>query len=328
MGFAHQSPARGPLRGPPEGRGRTHELSNKANRDRWIGEVFQTSRLSAEVKVFLLFLERYYMKPDGRVCEARDDLAKALGCHPRKITAKFNMAMSGGLMEQTVRGGKGRTSTYRAVFPGQPDGSSQSAGTRHSKERTECQHPAPYARAKGAADYHPKQGGQSASTRHSMADPLYKDHARAHSKRGDLDQKTPAPSGTDAPTPDQTDTRVSQSARKREGIRWLGERYGLTEFESAAVIAVVTARAPREIRSFVRYMDGMKEGDLADIVAAIQTRTEEPPEPEREEAPAGGLGLVTEWCGNCDERTRQIELLDGRLKRCPTCHPLRNQETA
>lgn len=28
------------------------------------------------------------------------------------------------------------------------------------------------------------------------------------------------------------------------------------------------------------------------------------------------------WCGECDERTRQLELDDGRAARCPSCHPL------
>jgi hypothetical protein len=27
------------------------------------------------------------------------------------------------------------------------------------------------------------------------------------------------------------------------------------------------------------------------------------------------------WCEECDERTRQIENPDGRMRRCPTCHP-------
>ncbi|WP_189257330.1 hypothetical protein [Lentzea flava] len=31
----------------------------------------------------------------------------------------------------------------------------------------------------------------------------------------------------------------------------------------------------------------------------------------------------TRWCGTCDERTRQVELDDGRPARCPQCHPRR-----
>jgi len=130
--------------------------------------------------------------------------------------------------------------------------------------------------------------------------------------------------------------KVSQSARKREAFRYLNERYGLTEFEAASVVAEVKARAPKEIRSLVPYLAGMKEGDLADIVGAVQNRTAEmtaPAEPGESEAahesdaerPA--RPAMPEWCGHCDRRTRLLELLDGRPKRCPTCHPLR-EETA
>lgn len=28
------------------------------------------------------------------------------------------------------------------------------------------------------------------------------------------------------------------------------------------------------------------------------------------------------WCGTCDDHTRQIELDDGRMARCPSCHPI------
>jgi hypothetical protein len=35
---------------------------------------------------------------------------------------------------------------------------------------------------------------------------------------------------------------------------------------------------------------------------------------------------VPDWCGKCDERTRQIN--PDAPKRCPVCHPLRDEETA
>jgi hypothetical protein len=34
------------------------------------------------------------------------------------------------------------------------------------------------------------------------------------------------------------------------------------------------------------------------------------------------------WCGTCDPRTRQVELADGRVKRCPYCHPMLTAEEA
>lgn len=43
------------------------------------------------------------------------------------------------------------------------------------------------------------------------------------------------------------------------------------------------------------------------------------------------LAAVPAWCGECDQDTRQIEQDDGRVARCPACHPLHataNEEDA
>lgn len=43
--------------------------------------------------------------------------------------------------------------------------------------------------------------------------------------------------------------------------------------------------------------------------------------------PSGSaVRAVPNWCGECDERTRQVD--PDAPRRCPTCHPLRGQETA
>lgn len=111
----------------------------------------------------------------------------------------------------------------------------------------------------------------------------------------------------------------SARARAREARRWLHARYGLTDDEASQVLAVVERRAAAPIAHPIPYMEGMAEGDLADIVAAVLDNTQSANTPETPQQI---------WCGNCDENTRQIELADGRLKRCPTCHPLRNEEPA
>lgn len=51
-----------------------------------------------------------------------------------------------------------------------------------------------------------------------------------------------------------------------------------------------------------------------------------PPKGGRGEGSGKHLKSVDKWCGECDETTRQVELPDGRPKRCPSCHPRR--ETA
>jgi hypothetical protein len=125
-------------------------VSDGTYRGRWVDEVFRSSGVSAEVKVFLLFLAHYYMNPLGRVSEPRDELAGRLGCHPRKISAKFESAISAGLMRQVMRGQKGQTAVYQAVVPGLP----QSADYRHPEV------------SQGAGFYHPKESGQGAGFWH------------------------------------------------------------------------------------------------------------------------------------------------------------------
>lgn len=45
--------------------------------------------------------------------------------------------------------------------------------------------------------------------------------------------------------------------------------------------------------------------------------------PGRANPPGSPVRAVPEWCGECDERTRQID--PDRPRRCPTCHPLRTE---
>ncbi|MET8381705.1 hypothetical protein ABZV14_01730 [Streptosporangium canum] len=38
--------------------------------------------------------------------------------------------------------------------------------------------------------------------------------------------------------------------------------------------------------------------------------------------PSSSMRIAPDWCGHCDERTRQMELRDNTVARCPACHPL------
>lgn len=159
-------------------------MNDGTYRGRWAREVFRTPRVSAEVKVFLLFLERYHMEPNGRVCEPRELLADEIGCHPRKITAKFKSAIDGGLLRLIVRGQKHVTAVYQASIPDPqvadtrpPETGPQVAGPRHPE------------RSQVAADYHPETVSQGAGTRPPENGPIYKARARAHSK-GDRSSTT------------------------------------------------------------------------------------------------------------------------------------------
>lgn len=41
-----------------------------------------------------------------------------------------------------------------------------------------------------------------------------------------------------------------------------------------------------------------------------------------QEPPASSAWTRPPWCGHCDEATRQLQLDDGAITRCPDCHPL------
>jgi helix-turn-helix protein len=128
----------------------------------------------------------------------------------------------------------------------------------------------------------------------------------------------PAAGGSGLPPnrPTEPSTTVSH-ARAREATRWLHTRYGLTDDEAAQVIDQVKARAASPVAHLVPYMDRMTEGHLADIVAAVTGPTTAEP----------SLKVVPDWCGTCNEETRQAGDPD-RPRRCPNCHPLRDEEAS
>jgi hypothetical protein len=149
--------------------------------------------------------------------------------------------------------------------------------------------------------------------------------ARAHSN-GDRSEET-----ADVSARKDQQEKVSQSAQAREATRWLHARYRLTDFEAAQVIEEARRRAPTPIRSLVRYLNGMAEdadgtdkGDLADIVAAVMG-------PPAADAPADKphIRAVPAWCRECDHPdTRYVDLPDGRVAKCPTCHPHNMREAS
>ncbi len=109
---------------------------------------------------------------------------------------------------------------------------------------------------------------------------------------------------------------VSPRGRTREAIRWLQDRYKLTDHEASQVLEAVEARAAAPIAHPIPYMAAMELGDLADIVAAAMDTTG-PPEPA--DRPPGR----DPWCGQCDEHTRLLD--PDKPRRCPACHPLRGE---
>lgn len=203
-------------------------MSDGTYRGRWVDEVFRTPHVSAEVKVFLLFLANYYMAEGGRVSEPRKNLAHAFGCDPRNITAKFKAAIAAGLLEQTVRGQKHQTAVYQAVIPG----ISQGDGSRHPEKQAQgddSHHPEnaqgdgfyhPENLAQGDADYHPEtaQGDDTRPAEGSQGDDTHHPTYREQIQKGDngevaevfvlFDEEKikPPPAGAAAPPPERQQT--------------------------------------------------------------------------------------------------------------------------
>ena len=100
---------------------------------------------------------------------------------------------------------------------------------------------------------------------------------QAHENRADRCTKIVAEEHENrAPKEDQeppgATTGVSQSAQELEAIGLLHDRYGLTDHESAQVIAEARRRARDPIRNLVPYLAGemTTNGSLAAIVEAVQ----------------------------------------------------------
>jgi hypothetical protein len=123
-------------------------------------EVFRTPMISAEVKVFLLFLACRHMSLDGRVSESRARLAEGLGCYERRINERFDAAIRGGLMERVSRGQKHRTAVYCAVIPGVKS-DSQGAGNPPAERSQGAGHQPAEADSQGAKNA-PAENAQGA----------------------------------------------------------------------------------------------------------------------------------------------------------------------
>jgi hypothetical protein len=106
---------------------------------------------------------------------------------------------------------------------------------------------------------------------------------------------------------------VGHRAPTLQERRRLGERVSQALTEGAAPDDVVHALT-RDLRA-----DQVR----TTAVQVVMGRTARPGWAERTAmVPAPRPEPRPDWCGECDERTRQIEDPDGRARRCPACHPL------
>lgn len=306
-----------------------------SSRDAWIAEVLRTPLVGDAVRVLLLTLA-LGMDDAGVVEVKQRDLADLLARAERRIRDRLADAVDAGFLRQVERGRSGRPSRYQATTPDPPTGHTgvrlstvinrthggPLAGLQADDPQPVRTEPQPDTRGSGSHAANRTPGGPVDDA------PIYKARARARISTG-RDDTSPLPDANRPvdTSPRPNDKKVSQSAQHREAHRWLTARYrGLTDPEIAAILTEVERRAARPIRNLVPYLDGMREGDLADIVAAVMNATDQADAPPTTR-PA--LAAVPPWCGHCDaENTRLVELDDGRVARCPRCHPNRTREAS
>lgn len=105
-------------------------------------------------------------------------------------------------------------------------------------------------------------------------------------------------------------TKPSSSPRERVE-RFVAETLGCDDDDARWIVDQVQQRyRPERLAGYVRRMAG--SGDLAALLAERHPPPKPEPEPE---------------CGRCGPN-RQVETIDGRLARCPRCHPLREERVA
>ena len=97
----------------------------------------------------------------------------------------------------------------------------------------------------------------------------------------------------------------------REAVRHVAGYAGLTLEQAETAVAELAGHVvPASQLAYVRKITSKPKFRTA---AGL---------PGRAARRAGTPAAKPGWCGKCDERTRQIEDDQGRLARCPDCHPL------
>ena len=307
-------------------------------RDQWVEEVFRTPLITDSTRVALLALVPE-MDESGLVSFRRQDLAARLGRSDRRVGDRIANAIDAGYLRRISRGQRNGLGRYQATLPGDSSGH-PGVPKSNAVFRTPGGPEEKFLQDGFKPEENPTLGDTRGSRRNTVHPPLlgtpggpedvariYKARARARISTGrdDTSHRLPdadRPVGTPPPV---DESKISQSAQRREACRWLKRRYhgGLTDQEATAVIDEVARRAARPIRNLVPYLAAMKEGDLADIVGAVMDATDRTTQTDdHEPASRPALAVVPPWCGACEsDDHRFIDLPDGRVARCPRCHP-------
>ncbi len=109
-------------------------------------------------------------------------------------------------------------------------------------------------------------------------------------------------------------------AAAMEVLAGLGPGWPLTQGQrrrlAPMVATALDAGWPR--RALIEHLAANPDG-VKSPAAVITARLHDLPHPPG----AGAVAERPDWCGNCDQTTRHRERDDGRVERCPACHPTR-----
>lgn len=151
----------------------------------------------------------------------------------------------------------------------------------------------------------------------------------------------PLPSGTItepssvAPTPaDDVEDGAANSSPGDDGrarsvdpvatavLSRLGPAWHLSDSDRRRLSPLIVAKVIEgwPVNGLIQFLSANPSG-VVSAVAVLSSRLQELPAPKRD---ARIPVPRPQWCGQCDQTSRQVELEDGRAMRCPRCHPLRS----
>lgn len=134
------------------------------------------------------------------------------------------------------------------------------------------------------------------------------DHVDADHDTGD--------SNENAASPERSVDPVANAVLSRLGPQW-----HLSEADRRRLSPLIVKKVIEgwHVNGLAHYLSANPDG-VVSSVAVLSSRLQELPAPKRDSR----IPIPRpQWCGQCDQVSRQLELDDGRAMRCPRCHPLR-----
>jgi len=134
------------------------------------------------------------------------------------------------------------------------------------------------------------------------------DHVDADHDTGD--------SYENAASPERSVDLVANAVLSRLGPQW-----HLSEADRRRLSPLIVKKVIEgwHVNGLAHYLSANPDG-VVSSVAVLSSRLQDLPAPKQDSR----IPIPRpQWCGQCDQVSRQLELDDGRAMRCPRCHPLR-----